>query len=134
MLFKNVVCMFLLPTWHTLSLNAVIELSVSRGFWIQFETLDLCVYSNVLHSKILNKSKEFSLKDHGRSVWFFFVFSILMFILKVWKENLKIWCKSDKRLSLEPDSNQWPKDICVIPLQSSALPTELSRDSYIPNL
>ena len=32
------------------------------------------------------------------------------------------------KLSLEPDSNQWPKDSCIIPLQSSALPTELSRD------
>ena len=33
-----------------------------------------------------------------------------------------------KKISLEPDSNQWPKDICTLPLQSSALPTELSRD------
>ena len=32
------------------------------------------------------------------------------------------------KISLEPDSNQWPKDSCNVPLQSSALPTELSRD------
>ena len=39
--------------------------------------------------------------------------------------------KINKKNSLEPDSNQWPKDICVFPLQSSALPTELSRDSCL---
>ena len=33
-----------------------------------------------------------------------------------------------KDCSREPDSNQWPKDCSVLPLQSSALPTELSRD------
>ena len=32
------------------------------------------------------------------------------------------------KLSLEPDSNQWPRDVCNFPLQSPALPTELSRD------
>ena len=32
--------------------------------------------------------------------------------------------KPEKRMSLEPDSNQWPKDICTITLQSSALPSE----------
>lgn len=31
--------------------------------------------------------------------------------------------------SFEPDSNQRPKDDWVLPLQSSALPTELSKES-----
>ena len=34
----------------------------------------------------------------------------------------------ETKISLEPDSNQWPKDICLFQLQSSALPTELSRE------
>ena len=33
----------------------------------------------------------------------------------------------DSKISLEPDSNQWPEDYCLNQLQSSALPTELSR-------
>ena len=33
--------------------------------------------------------------------------------------------------SFEPDSNQWPMDVChVFQLQSTALPTELSKDTY----
>ena len=38
--------------------------------------------------------------------------------------------KSEEKISFEPDSNQRPKDICIFPLQSSALPTELSKDSW----
>ncbi len=40
-----------------------------------------------------------------------------------------IWIKS-KKYSFEPESNQRPKDNCytLIPLQSSALPTELSKE------
>ena len=42
--------------------------------------------------------------------------------------NWMLLCKKClKKLSLEPDSNQRPKDYCNLPLQSSALPTELSR-------
>ena len=42
--------------------------------------------------------------------------------------NWMLLCKKClKKLSLEPDSNQRPKDNCNFPLQSSALPTELSR-------
>ena len=38
-------------------------------------------------------------------------------------------CKNNNiKLSFEPDSNQWPMDFCVyITLQSTALPTELSK-------
>ena len=41
--------------------------------------------------------------------------------------SLEFW---RKKTSLEPDLNQWPKDSCHAKrmcLQSSALPTELSR-------
>ena len=38
-----------------------------------------------------------------------------------------LYKNKNKKLSLEPDSNQRPKDNCYFPLQSSALPTELSR-------
>ena len=41
--------------------------------------------------------------------------------------NERIFVKKRLKISLEPDSNQWPKDVCIFRLQSSALPTELSR-------
>ena len=54
-------------------------------------------------------------------IYFFFKFSVyLMF-------NQSIFVKKRLKMSLEPDSNQWPKDVCTFLLQSSALPTELSR-------
>ena len=39
--------------------------------------------------------------------------------------------KSQEKNSFEPDSNQRPMDVCleVVQLQSTALPTELSKDS-----
>ena len=46
------------------------------------------------------------------------------------EEKLTIKMSGRKKKSLEPDLNQWPKDNCHVVhmcLQSSALPTELSR-------
>ena len=50
------------------------------------------------------------------------------------KKDITVWTKKKDKMkkysSLEPDLNQWPMDVCwtsIATLQSTALPTELSR-------
>ena len=78
---------------------------------------------------MIEKKTMFTILKHSLEKWTFL-------FLNSWNmETIK------KKISLEPDLNQWPKDVCLdstvhntlyylSPLQSSALPTELSRDDY----